>query len=323
MFFDKKTDHFYMVRHGTRLTRSKELKDFKKWESVKSFVRPRRGTSAECPDFFEWNGWYYFLLGRNAIWKSRSMLGPWEEATPVTYEGLMVPKVAGFKDNRRIMAGFVEWPGWGGNLAVRELLQYKDGNLDVKWPREIVPQSGRALDLSFEAVTAGASGNGRSVSITAKEAPEIGMLKKVPTDVYISMTVKPKPGVKSFGLTFHGAGKYQRGRELRFEPGKERVQFGDAYDGKLAKESKGRSHTARDFAIGAVKELDKPFKLEIVVKKNRMIDVCIDDRRTIINRVRGIGGDSLFFFARNGAVKFENIEVRPLKHKDYQPGSHK
>lgn len=317
VFFDKKTDHFYMVRHGTDLTRSKELKDFHKWEPVDNFVVRKPGTSNECPDFFQWNGWYYFLLGRNAIWKSRSMLGPWEETTPVVYEGLMVPKVAAFKANRRIMAGFVSWPGWGGNLAVRELVPYKDGSLGVKWPREVVPQSGPALDLAFEAVTGGSSREGMAISVNAKETLEIGMLKKVPTDVYISMIVKPQPGVKCFGLAFHGAGRYQKGRELRFEPAKERVQFGNLWNGKLAKVSKGQAHSAADFAITDVKDLDKPFKLEIIVKKNRIIDICIDDRRTIINRVSRIEGDRLFFFAQNGDVTFENIEVRPLLHKDH------
>jgi len=258
VFFDKKTDHFYMVRHGTYLTRSKELKDFQKWEPVENFVVRRPGTSNECPDFFQWNSWYYFLLGRNAIWRSRSMLGPWKETTPVVYEGLMVPKVAPFKGNRRIMAGFVSWPGWGGNLALRELLQYKDGSLGVKWPREVVPQSGPPLDLDFEALTTGSSRKGTTITLNAKETLEIGMLKKVPTDVYISMNVKPQPGVKCFGLTFHGAGRYQKGRELRFEPAKDRVQFGNVSDGRLAKESSGQTHTAADFAIANVKELDKP-----------------------------------------------------------------
>jgi beta-fructofuranosidase len=317
VFFDKKTDHFYMVRHGTHLTRSKELKDFQKWEPVENFVVRKPGTSNECPDFFQWNGWYYFLLGRNAIWKSRSMLGPWKEATPVVYEGLMVPKVAPFKGNRRIMAGFVSWPGWGGNLALRELLQYRDGSLGVKWPREVVPQSGPQIELDFEALTAGSSRKDTTIILNAKETLEIGMLKKVPTDVYIAMNVKPQPGVKCFGLTFHGTGRYQKGRELRFEPANERVQFGNVSNGRLAKESKGQTHTAADFAITDVKDLDKPFKLEMITKKNRIIDVCIDERRTIINRVSSIEGDCLFFFAKNGNVKFENIQVRPLLHKDH------
>jgi hypothetical protein len=215
------------------------------------------------------------------------------------------------------MAGFVSWPGWGGNLAMRELLQYRDGSLGVKWPREVVPQSGPAIDLAFEAVTGGSSCEGTAIRVKAKETLEIGMLKKVPTDVYISMNVKPRPGLKCFGLTFHGAGRYQKGRELRFEPAKQRVQFGNVSNGKLAKESKGQTHTAADFAITDVKDLDKPFKLQIVAKTNRIIDVCIDDRRTIINRVSSIEGDRLFFFAQNGDVKFENIEVRPLLHKDH------
>jgi len=215
------------------------------------------------------------------------------------------------------MAGFVSWPGWGGNLVLRELLQYKDGNLGIKWPDEVVPQSHPAIELDFEALTAGSSGEGTTILINAKETLEIGILKNVPADVFISMIVIPQNRVKCFGLTFHGAGKYQKGRELRFEPAQQRVQFGNVYNGGLAKESNGQTHDAADFAITEVKDLDKPFNLQVIAKKNRIIDVCIDNRRTIINRVRSMEGNLLFFFAQNGNVQFENIEVRPLKHKDH------
>jgi hypothetical protein len=42
-----------------------------------------------------------------------------------------------------------------------------------------------------------------------------------------------------------------------------------------------------------------------------IVDVCIDDRRTIIGRHTG-HGDRLFFFVRNGQVVISNLEIRPL-----------
>jgi len=45
-----------------------------------------------------------------------------------------------------------------------------------------------------------------------------------------------------------------------------------------------------------------------------------DPEDQFANLVYGDGRDRLFFFAQNGAVKFENVEVRPLKHKDHPFG---
>jgi len=51
----------------------------------------------------------------------------------------------------------------------------------------------------------------------------------------------------------------------------------------------------------------------INIVKNDFVDVCIDNRRTIINRFSDtLEGDRLFLFARNGDVTFGDIQIRPL-----------
>ena len=57
--------------------------------------------------------------------------------------------------------------------------------------------------------------------------------------------------------------------------------------------------------------LDQPFWLDIIVK-DRILDVCMDNRRTFIARRNDLGGKRLFFFAERGEVFFEQIEIRPL-----------
>ena len=64
--------------------------------------------------------------------------------------------------------------------------------------------------------------------------------------------------------------------------------------------------------IYAVDGLDRPFLLEIILKDD-IIDVCIDNRRCIVNRCPELRGDRLFFFAHNSEVAFSAIEIRPLR----------
>jgi hypothetical protein len=80
------------------------------------------------------------------------------------------------------------------------------------------------------------------------------------------------------------------------------VQFGTPKDGAVGDD------TSR--AISHVKGLDGPFTVNAVVKDD-IVDVCIDNRRTIIQRHKG-NGDRLFFFAQDAEVTFESVAVRPL-----------
>jgi len=50
----------------------------------------------------------------------------------------------------------------------------------------------------------------------------------------------------------------------------------------------------------------------VVIAKGRILDVCIDNRRTFIARRNDLGGKRLFFFAKGGEVVFEQIEIHPL-----------
>ena len=64
-------------------------------------------------------------------------------------------------------------------------------------------------------------------------------------------------------------------------------------------------------AAPPVEGLDKPFTIDMITK-DRILDVCIDNRRTFIARRHGLGGKRLFFFAQGGEVVFKQIEIRPL-----------
>jgi hypothetical protein len=312
VFRDPATGLFHMIRGGGNRLVSRDLRTWE--ETPGDFVARKPGTTGECPHLFAWNGWFYFILGTNAIWKSRSALGPWEEMKPTIYDGLFVPKVAEFTGNRRLLAGFLFERGWAGHLALRELIQYPDGSLGTKFPSELIPASGEPLQLAFTASGPETSGDGRTITIKASDKFAAGALDGVPRNVRITLRVVPQSGAKclDFGVCVRGKGNYEGGCELRFEPARKRAQYGVPENHGPAKDSTGRIARGRDFAIESVEKLDGPFDLEMIVKDD-IVDACIDGRRTMITRRDPEpDGDRLFFFARQGEVTFEKIAVRPL-----------
>jgi hypothetical protein len=313
VFRDPATGLFHLVRGGGNRLVSSDLAHWK--EIPGAFVDRGPGTTDECPNHFEWNGWFYFILGTNAVWKSRSAIGPWEAIDPNIYDGLFVPKVAAFTGNRRLMAGFLTYPGWGGHIALRELVQKPDGSLGVKFAPEVIPATDAPVQPGFVAACRGVAGNASRMEIKADGERSLGILTNVPKNVRITLRVVPKPGVAAFGVCVRGKGDYESGCELRFEPERRRAQYGTLKDHREVQDASGAISQGRDFAIQNVNHLDHPFTLDIVVKDN-IIDTCIDQERTMISRRDPEpDGDRLFFFVRKGTVTFEDIVVRPLSQQ--------
>ena len=305
VFQDKTTGLFHMLVTA-RLTDGRDgclaqlvSEDLRNWKLVEPFIIPGRVT--DCPHHFEWNGWYY-LLAEHVYWISRKPLGPWIQPESNRLDVLYVPKTAAFKGNRRIYVSWLPDGGWGGNAVFRELIQHKDGTLGTKFPAEMIPRIGEPMDLPFKTLTKGATRDGKTIRVNSSDGFEVAMLTDVPNNARITLQAEAKPSSAYFGLCVRGMGHYQQGCELRFEPTNQRVQFGAPKDGSMGEES--------GHAIHHVEGLDHPFTLEIILKDD-IVDVCIDNRRTIIGRYKG-HGDRIFFFAQNADVLFDSVEIRPL-----------
>lgn len=284
--------------------------DLKHWESIEPFIVPGGGPGyrsiPECPDYFHWNGWYYLVFGLN--WSthyrmSRDPRGPWIRPRVGSFDGSMaaVMKTAPFGGKRRMGVCWLASRAddkddgerlWAGNAVFREIIQHEDGTLDTRFPPEMVPATGVALDLPFTALTPGVSGDSRSVRISAVEGLGAGMVEEVPVNARVSMTISPETNSADFGLCFRGSGRWESGYELHFLPYEHRV-------------------TLNDQTISCVEGLDSPFKADVILKDD-IIDVCVDDRRCVIDRCPELRGERLFLFCQNGEVSFESVEVRPV-----------
>jgi hypothetical protein len=181
---------------------------------------------------------------------------------------------------------------WGGQLVFRELVQHEDGTLGTRFPPELVPATGRAADLTFIALTPGASASPGRIQLRAHETEEVAALYDVPVNCRIRCRVLPEAGSRRFGLGLRGSGNYEAKYDLVFEPSALRLS--------LARES-----------LAPVQVLDQPFDLEIVLKDD-LVDVCVGQRQCLINRLPELTGRRLFLFCRNGSVAFESLEAAPL-----------
>lgn len=128
-------------------------------------VDPGIPIEGDCPCEFEWHGRHYLLQGwYHMAFNPDGRVGGWVDWSRTgddIYDGTTVPMVAPWRDDRRIMAGWVEHPcGWGGWLALHELVSFPDGKLGVKWLPEAPPpgdvrtytlQAGESMRLLFAA----------------------------------------------------------------------------------------------------------------------------------------------------------------------------
>ncbi|MCB0082308.1 MAG: hypothetical protein KDE47_15305, partial [Caldilineaceae bacterium] len=73
-----------------------------------------------------------------------------------------------------------------------------------------------------------------------------------------------------------------------------------------------RTVTLADERIEGVAGLDEPFALELILCDD-IIDVCIGEQRTLINRLPELQGERLFFWCEGGSVRFAEIAIRMLR----------
>jgi len=97
----------------------------------------------DCPAMFEWHGKYFLLLGFSAMFRGEdpAFAGRTDLASAGNdiYDGLCVPMVTNFENDRRILAGWLHLNGWGGVLGIRELVWFDDKIPGIRWLDEAMP----------------------------------------------------------------------------------------------------------------------------------------------------------------------------------------
>ena len=198
-----------------------------------------------------------------------------------------VMKTAAFRGGRRLG---VAWLGtrqdgkddgriqFAGNAVFRELVQRADGTLDTVFPPELTPAGTPIAAPALAAVGPDARVAGRCVHLAPRQGLATATLDGVPPRARLRLRVTPAPGAAgSFGLRLRAADTFDSGYDLAFAPVAATVNL-------------------RDQWLYAVRGLDQPFTLEVVLHDD-ILDVCVDRRRTVLDRAGERRGARLFFYA--------------------------
>jgi hypothetical protein len=302
VFRDARTGLFHLIvsttlREGGRSCLAQYTsKDLKAWEETEPFLVEEKKEVPECPDYFEWKGWHYlvFSYGQVARYRmSKEPLGPWTKPPVEVIDGgaARVIKTAAFTGNRRIATASI-WPqGYAGWAVFRELVQNPDGTLGSAFVPEMTPRGGEPVALQFKALEGGAAGDGRSVRLDAPEGRAAAALSPFPPDARVRLRIDGASGPLTLNLRASEADP--RGNEVRILPAERRVAVAGAS------------------RLNDVDGLDRPFTLDLVLK-DRILDLCINGQRTLVNWVGGAKGDRLVLSVEKGRAVFDAIEVRPI-----------
>ena len=258
--------------------------DLDNWLLQEPFLVGRDGHSPECPEVFEWNGWWYLVYSHDAQMEyktARSPLGPWQEGAFKTIESptLRVPRTAAFTGNRRLAVGFLAWRDsnrdsgnyvYAGTTIFRELGQDPDGTLFTKFVPEMMPPADPPVIRLSE--------NSR--------------VADVPTDCTVSCLIVPDANAAEFGLLLRADAALMTGYRLRFAPAERKVTL-EAWP------PPGGDHFA---AISDMDGLDQPADVQICLHGS-VVDVCLNGRRTLMERGFDFHGTNLGFFGITQPVK--------------------
>ncbi len=280
-------------------------KDLKTWELREPVLDGQRSTP-ECADYFFWNGWYYLIYsihGDGYYVKSRNPFGPWEyprdQALKEPFAN--VPKTAEFMDNRRISAAWIPSLDmnnlngrgkFGGNMVLREVVQEEDGTLGTKFPPELIPATSNDLSLPLKQDSL-CTGNSEKLQINAPNGIGSAGFKEVPYNCRINLEIEILGNNDEYGLFLRAGENAQNGCRLSFSPTLNTVQLGNK-------------------SIAVVENLGKAISVDIIMKDD-IIDVCVDDRRCIVNRFVQQTGDQLWLYAKQGNVLFKSIKIQELQ----------
>ena len=280
--------------------------DLKKW-TVAPPVLTGQNSVPECPDYFQWNGWYYLVYSNHSdtyYVKSKSPYGPWQypRYQALKEEMANVAKTAEFTRNRRIAAAWIPSRQedkdngrelFGGSAVFREVVQESDGTLSTRFPAEMTPQTAEPLKLPVVLDALSTEGKAGEIQIKAINGLGTAHFKNVPVNNRITLTVESQGDNEEYGLYLRASEKAAKGYKLRFSAHDRTVSLGNT-------------------RIEAVDGLSKTTTIDIVMQDD-IIDVCINGKRCIVNRTPEQKGGFLWLYAKQGSVTFKSVTIAPLK----------
>ncbi len=247
-------------------------------------INPDFPPGGDCTFFFRWGKFDYIIGGFKDLW-SKPASAPDSAYEDVVakgldfYDGLGVPAITEINDGRFLMAGWLGIRGWGGVLAIRELIQHPDGRIGAKWMEEVMPATDPPKTLAATVTESTTfSTDSESFLLTFDVAPNEANLGQL-------------------SVAFLPADDEQGRRDLH-------INVAD----RFAKFARPLKHL-----VG----VDRPFTVRVLIKSDAklggtLFDAEIAGQRTALNYLED-------FTVNKVAIRTEDVELRdvriaPLKH---------
>lgn len=300
---------FHMIKTGKQADKKISMahlvsEDLKTWKELPEpfLVADENLHPSTCPNWFRMNDWYYYI-GAGNIWKSRQPFGPWTLQFPCKVDALAVPKTGEFIGNRRIFAGFVIDGGYGGNLVLRDMVQFEDGNLGTRFIPEMIPATGNPIALTVVPSNSSATWNGSSVKVESKKFRNLILFDNVPNDARITLTIIPQDTVQAYGVQLRTSDGRSDGTEFRLDARKAKAIFSNS----TTSGGTGGGGVSIEGLLG----LDKAVKLDIVLTHD-IVDVEVNRCHTLANRFWNPNGNRLGVWVEGGSIMIQDVVIRPL-----------
>ena len=289
--------------------------DLGEWEYVGPFLSLDADPAPECPEHFFWNGWWYLLYSQHQqmrYWVSKNPLGPWLGRGRGTIEGmnLSVPRTAAFAGGRRLAAGFLQGRAeerdnaryeYAGNVVFRELMQAADGTLTTRFVPEMMPPAGPPSEWRLMDTPPGVREGEDGLSLAAADTFASARISGVPIDGTLFLRFACDDAGE-YGLILRGDPDLQTGYRLSFSP----------REGRVTLRRWPRADSLMRAKIADLDNLQQGAEV-LVCMSGSIIDVCVNGRRTMVERVFDFQGTTLAVWARAGTVRVEGLSVSPLR----------
>lgn len=270
-------------------------------------ISPDFPPGGDCTFFFRWGKFDYIIGGFTGLW-SKPAAAPDSAYEDVVrkgldfYDGANVPSIAGISDGRFLMASWIPIRGWGGDLVIRELVQFPDGRIGSKWMKEIMPETEAPMTLAA----------------TITETTTFPTDSKSFMMVFDVQPAEAKNG--KVGISFLPENGEQASCELQILLDALRAQFGPGSLSRFAGNEKslregGAPQHGRNYAVENLIGVDKPFRVRVIVKGcdkigGSLVDAEIAGQRTMISYRPELTVRKTLF--RTEGVELKNVQIAPL-----------
>jgi beta-fructofuranosidase len=294
--------------------------DLVTWEYAEPFWDPRRYITHECPDVFEWGGWWYMVYSEfsetftTRYRMARSPDGPWTVPPLDSIDGrAFYASKSAARDGRRFFFGWIAskegnsddgaWQ-WAGTMAVLEARQNADGTLAFGFADELVDSFWDEVPVSLASRLPARLGVPDGYEATVSDGD-------LPGQFYARAVLDIGANTTECGLLLRSSADGDRSYIIRLEPKRGRMVF-DRWPRAVTGDAQWNVSGDVPFEI----ELERPchlppgeHTLEVIVDGDLCVAV-IDRQVALSTRIYDLAAGRLGVFAGEGSVTVTQLEIR-------------